>query len=236
MAEAVSLPTEERTGRRTFSRQEVVSEALTIVDRDGLDALSMRGLADALGTYPTSLYWHAGSKAQLLALVCQEALGRVELPDEASLTWQEWITALGWTLRNAFVKHPNLITYFSTQMQVSTSSVEMAERILAVLTAAGFTGQSLVHAYNTTLANIIGWLSSEFADDPRGAKDEWKDFFQNELDNTRETPTITTNLDALRNHALMLRWESGRTNPLTESFEFMLATLVAGLSAIVGTK
>ena len=235
MAGAISVPRRERPSRRTFSRQEVVSTALAIIDRDGLDALSMRGLADELGTYPTSLYWHAGTKAQLLALVCQEALSTVVLPDESDLNWQEWIIALGRELRNAFMQHPNLITYFTAQMQVSTASFEIAERVLAALSRAGFSGPSLVHAYNTTLATIVGWLGSEFADDPRGAPDDWQAFFRQQLDETENVPTIRTHLDALRNHALMLRWESGRTNPLHESFEFMLSTLVAGL-AIMAQK
>jgi AcrR family transcriptional regulator len=81
--------------RAPLTRAQVVTEALAAIDADGVDALTMRKLADRLGVYPTAVYWHAGNKAALLAAVCEHVLAGLELPPVHDGTdWQEWIRAM----------------------------------------------------------------------------------------------------------------------------------------------
>ncbi len=206
-----------------------------MIDEDGLESLSMRKLADRLGVYPTSVYWHAGNKAQLLAMVCHAALSQIDLPEYDGSNWRDWIVELGRSVRKSFGAHPNLVVYFTGHIQVSVPSLLMTERVLRALTDAGFSGEALVHAYNTTLASIFGWLNSEFATAPRDATEGWEEYFRDRLQATdgEDVPTLSDNLALLENRAFMVRWDSGRTKPMDGSFEFMLRSLVSGLATMV---
>lgn len=63
-----------------LSRSRLVSEALRLVREEGLDALSMRGLADRLHVKAASLYWHVRDRRELLELLAESILGRVAAP------------------------------------------------------------------------------------------------------------------------------------------------------------
>src|SRR5699024_11806323 len=70
------------------------------------DVCSSDLLARKLVVYPTTLYWHAGTKAQLLALVSQRVLEEIDLPDEADYDWQQWMLILGKRVRKVLGAHP----------------------------------------------------------------------------------------------------------------------------------
>src|SRR2546428_921416 len=60
-----------------LSRSRLVSEALGLVQEQGLDALSMRGLAERLHVKAASLYWHVRGRGELLELLAQAILESV---------------------------------------------------------------------------------------------------------------------------------------------------------------
>src|SRR5437870_1188234 len=78
-----------RTARRRdpITREAIVKTALRLLDRDGLDELSMRRIAEELGTGPASLYWHVGSKDGLLDLLFDEVIGEQVVPDADPARW-----------------------------------------------------------------------------------------------------------------------------------------------------
>jgi AcrR family transcriptional regulator len=231
--------------RDALTRGDVIEAAIAIIDAHGLDALTMRKLADALGVYPTTLYWHAGNKSQLLAAVCQRVLDEIRPPQVDAVEWDDWITALARSVRAAFHRHPNLAAYFGSQLQVDTTllnaparpastSLSYTESLLQVLTVAGFTGDDLVDAYNTVTACIFGWIAGEFAVEPADdAATDWRQTFEESLYaiDAAQAPTLSRNMGLLANRAFGLRWESGRTNPMDRGFEAAIRTLVRGLRA-----
>ena len=78
---APRLPTREerprRPRQRALTREAIVEAALTIVDAEGLDALTMRTVAHALGTGAASLYAHVSSKEDLIELVVERVIGEM---------------------------------------------------------------------------------------------------------------------------------------------------------------
>ena len=78
-----------RRRRDPISRDAIVTAAIGLLDREGLSALSMRRLAEELGTGAASLYWHVGSKDGLLDLVMDEIIGEGKVPDPDPEHWQE---------------------------------------------------------------------------------------------------------------------------------------------------
>jgi AcrR family transcriptional regulator len=71
----------EPRGYRSFLRQDaIIAAARRIADTDGLAAVSMRSLADALACTPRALYRHVAGKDQVLELLADAALGEIPLP------------------------------------------------------------------------------------------------------------------------------------------------------------
>jgi AcrR family transcriptional regulator len=79
---------------------------LRLLDRDGLDALSMRRGADELGTGAASLYWHVGSKDGLLDLVFDRVIGEQPIPAPDPKRWKEQLKEVARAQRSASIRHP----------------------------------------------------------------------------------------------------------------------------------
>lgn len=92
-----------------ISRRKALEIALQIVDSDGLDALSIRRLATALGVNGASLYHHFSSKEDIVAGVVDLALAEVRGVGEPSGSWRTWLPENARTLRHALLTHPALL-------------------------------------------------------------------------------------------------------------------------------
>ncbi|MEV6981477.1 TetR/AcrR family transcriptional regulator C-terminal domain-containing protein [Sphaerisporangium sp. NPDC051017] len=219
--------------RPTLTHQDVVDAALKLIDSDGLENFTMRALAKTMGVYPTALYYHVGSKAQLLAAVATRVFDEVVLPDEHRLGWERWLTEVAELCRKAMHRHPEIAQMAGNQMVVSTTCMPMVERIVGVLERTGFVGPDLVHAYNALLGFILGWTALELSAEPSGVESDWKSELSQELRglDPNAYPALNRNMAGLENNAFMARYDSGRTHPMDDSFQASMRILLAGLRA-----
>ena len=67
-------PTNNQDRRHRLTRERVVTEALAVIAEDGVQALTMRGLAARLGVVPGAVYHHVGNKQQLQDLLLDGVL------------------------------------------------------------------------------------------------------------------------------------------------------------------
>src|SRR5712691_1333466 len=89
-------PEEDR--QRGLSRERLVTAALELINEDGLDALSMRALADRLEVKAASLYWHVRDRRELLELVAESIVESIA-PVRARGGWRQAVLAAGAALR-----------------------------------------------------------------------------------------------------------------------------------------
>lgn len=221
------------TKRTAVSRNEVVIAAIKLIDEAGIDAFTMRALAKELDVFPATLYWHAGSKADLLAAVSTRLFDDVVLPDEHQIDWAAWLVEVARRCRAALHAHPEIALIAGSRMVVSATAVPLIERILGVLQRAGFTGTALVRAYNAYIGFTLGWTTLELSSEPVVDDADWKANFADELASLDRNafPVLTAHLDIVQNNAFMVRYNSGRTRPMDDSFEAAARILVAGLRA-----
>jgi AcrR family transcriptional regulator len=92
-----------------LTRQELLETAMRIVDEEGLEALTMRHLADAVGLEPMSLYYHVPNKDALLDLMVGQIRSEVRLPDRMPSDWGELLVAVLGAYRRALCAHPNML-------------------------------------------------------------------------------------------------------------------------------
>jgi TetR/AcrR family tetracycline transcriptional repressor len=92
-----------------ISRRRALEAALKIIDERGLEGLSIRRLADALGVNGASLYHHFENKEDILVGAAELALADVRTPTEPGDDWRDWLPANARNFRNALLAHPALL-------------------------------------------------------------------------------------------------------------------------------
>jgi AcrR family transcriptional regulator len=136
----------QRPARPPLSREAIVDAAFRVLDREGAGGLSMRRVAEELGTGPASLYWHVASKDALIDLMVDQVAGQVALPEPDPDHWQEQLR--GWVLevRRVFDRHPGLAGLTLGRIPVGPNVVRWAEWTLALLRGAGIPDRIAAYA------------------------------------------------------------------------------------------
>ncbi len=166
LASVWTRPHRARREQPALSRDQIVAEALALLDADGFDALSMRKLGSRLGAGATSLYTHVANKDELLELVVDEAFGEIALPaDPAPGDWRATMLELCRDIRRIMLRHPWIpVTMSSTGLvYLGPNMLRLSEAMLAILDRAGFDDNAADRALNTIFAYTIGTTSTEAA-------------------------------------------------------------------------
>jgi AcrR family transcriptional regulator len=156
----------ERAARRRrdpISREAIVAAAIRLLDADGLDALSMRRIADELGTGAASLYWHVGSKDGLLDLIFDEIIGEglESFPGPASGDWREQLKDVARAQRAVTLRHPYIVRISIGRIPMGPNALRYSERVLAILKAGGLPPDLAVKGSHLLIATVNGFTVDE---------------------------------------------------------------------------
>src|SRR5262245_34009845 len=119
--------------RRILALDEIVEAALAILDREGLDALSMRRLAHDLGVGTMTLYHYVEDKDKLAELVSDRIMAEVVIPGEVPADWREALTEIALRSHNAFLHHPWIFDAFGRQRVLTSNMLRHAEQTAAAV-------------------------------------------------------------------------------------------------------
>ncbi len=221
---------------RPLTGDQIVQAGLSLLDEAGITGFSTRALAERLGTYPATLYWHVGNRARLLAAIVDRVLSELQLLEPGSVPWQQWLRHGAGEYRKVLHRHPNVGPLVGTQLTVSIPGIRLVEIVLSVLQGAGFRGEALAHAYNTFVGSLIGWVSLELCANPPDADQAWYEEFATAVGTLEPDgfPVIASNRGHLADAVIALRWHGGAERPMDHSFEFAVETWIAGLAARLG--
>lgn len=115
----------------------MLSSALRVVDRDGLDALSMRRVAQELGTGAASLYAYFANKDELLEQLLDRVIGEVPLPRAGTGDWAAEVKHSCYASRKVFLAHRDLVRIARGGIPVGPNALRYTEAMLALLRGAG---------------------------------------------------------------------------------------------------
>lgn len=153
---------------KSLSPQAIAAAALTIIDRDGLAALSMRAVATELRLTTMALYRYVDDRTELERLVVDLVLDGVDVEPTRG-TWQKQLGTLMDRARRAVSAHPGVTPLTLSHRQDSEGVRRLGEAMLAVLASAGFSGQRRVIAFRTLLAYLVGALQTQHLGSLSGA-------------------------------------------------------------------
>lgn len=145
---------------RSLTTERLAAATLAVIDRDGLDALTMRAVAKELGMATMSLYRYVTDKDELEVLVVDHVLAGVNLTVPPG-DWRVRITELLSRIRAAVVAHAATVPLLLRHRHSVPASLVQIEAMLAILTDAGLTGERRVIAQRTIVAYVFGMLQNE---------------------------------------------------------------------------
>jgi TetR/AcrR family tetracycline transcriptional repressor len=115
----------------------VVASALRIVDEQGLEALTVRKVADEFGVTPMALYWHFSNKEALLDAVGDFVVSGLRVPDDA-LGLEEYVREGMTALVEIMRAHPSATPLIPSRLLINENGRDLTERVLDKLIDAGF--------------------------------------------------------------------------------------------------
>jgi AcrR family transcriptional regulator len=160
MAETIELSRAEP--RAPLSRERVLRTAMALADEGGIEAVTMRRLAQELGVEAMSLYHYVAKKDDILDGILELALSEVELPSYDG-EWKAELRRGAISAHEALARHRWAATLMSATSRVSPARLRMMEALLGTLRRAGFSADMTDHAYHALDSHITGytlWLSN----------------------------------------------------------------------------
>lgn len=157
--------------RAPLSRAQIVDTAVRVLDRDGFHGLSMRRIADELGTGPASLYWHVGSKDELLDLLLDQIIGEFEPPEPDPDRWGDQLKEVARDMRASIASHRDIVRVSIGRFPVGPNALAFTERVLAILRAGGLSDELAVSASYLLTVVVNGFMLEVSPSAERAAPD-----------------------------------------------------------------
>ncbi|WP_045821256.1 TetR/AcrR family transcriptional regulator [Williamsia herbipolensis] len=207
-------------GRPPVPLDRIVATAIALLNDEGADALSMRTLAQRLGSGTATLYRHFEGRPQLIAHVVDEMFAEMAahpgVDDSDVKAWQDSLATAARTMFEVLRRNPNVAPLMIENTPVGPHALALRERALAMLLDAGFDAGLAVRAWVTVARYVLGFAAQLRTDDPAIEQvAAWEAVdpadFPASMAVAAEVPV-----------------------PLEEEFTFGLTMLIAGLETAVG--
>jgi AcrR family transcriptional regulator len=142
--------------RDTLTRDQIVDAAVGLLDEEGLEGLNMRALGKRLGSAATAVYWHLGSKSNLIGLAGDRVWDEISLPDLTASEWRSAATTMAIDLRAMLARHTWLVQAFGAYLMFGPRKARHDDHNLAIYETAGFTAAQADQAAATVFTFVLG--------------------------------------------------------------------------------
>ena len=145
-----------KAGRTTLSRELILRSTLTIVDSDGLEGLTIRKLASALGVTPMAIYRHYKNKTEIEDELVDLVVGDYDVTNHEAGDWREWLAKSYLLMRKALCEHPGIIPLLNGATYKAGNALAVMEKMLDVLCQAGLPAERAARLFHAAMAYTIG--------------------------------------------------------------------------------
>jgi AcrR family transcriptional regulator len=145
-----------------LSRDRILATAVRLADREGLEAVTMRRLGQALGVEAMSLYKHVANKDAILDGLLEQVLAEVELPQPGD--WEAELRRAAISMHDALARHPwacGLVMAPASSPNALGARIRYIEALLRTLREAGFTPTQAYHGYHALDSHAVGFTMWE---------------------------------------------------------------------------
>ncbi len=143
--------------RVPLSRQRALLAAIAIADTEGIDALTMRRLAQDLSVEAMSLYHHVANKHDILDGMVDMVFGEIELPSDGT-DWKMAMRQRATSLRAALTRHPWAISIMESRTSPGPATLRHHDTVIGCCRTAGFSIEMTAHAFSLIDSYIYGFV------------------------------------------------------------------------------
>ncbi|QXV55887.1 TetR/AcrR family transcriptional regulator [Amycolatopsis sp. TNS106] len=147
--------------RRSLTRDRVLKAAIEVADRGGVEAMTMRRVAQHLGVEAMSLYHHVPNKDAILDGVVDAVFAAIELPGTETGDWRDAVRARASSAREVLSRHNWALGLMDSRRNPGPATLRHHDAVLGVLRRAGFTLPMAVHAVSLIDSYIGGFVLQE---------------------------------------------------------------------------
>jgi AcrR family transcriptional regulator len=142
--------------RRKLSRDLIFTAALGIADADGIDALSMRRLGQALGVEAMSLYKHVSGKEDILDGIADLVMLEVDVPTR-DVPWRTAVRGSAISAHQALLRHPWASAVLESRRDPGPARLAYLDAMVSVLLDAGFDLPDVARAFMAIDSHVYGF-------------------------------------------------------------------------------
>ena len=146
--------------RERLDQTTIVKSALALVDRDGLEGLSMRKLGRELAVEAMALYHYFPSKDALIDAIVEAVVGEMGAPSEAG-SWEERLRERFRSYRRLAQAHPHVFPLVGKRAVKNPEALAPVEQMLEILRDAGFSPYQALHSFRTLSSYAFGYVLTE---------------------------------------------------------------------------
>jgi AcrR family transcriptional regulator len=166
--------------RIPLSRERVLRAAVKVADSGGLEAVTMRRLAEELGAEAMSLYYHVARKedvldgcVDLIAREINDVVDGIDVPT-AGAAWKSAMRLRILSAREVFLRHPWAPALFETRSNTSPAILGYFDALVGLMRGGGFTSDQAHHALHALGSRALGFTQELFSpgDAPAGEEAE----------------------------------------------------------------
>ncbi len=140
--------------KKPITVEAIISTAFGIVEKEGYQALTMRRVATALETGPSSLYAHVVNKEDLDELLIGRLCAAIDLPEPDPATWRQQIISVCTQLRDQYLRYPGISRAAFAVAPSNLDTLRVGEGLLAILLAGGIDPQAAAWAIDSLLLYV----------------------------------------------------------------------------------
>jgi AcrR family transcriptional regulator len=145
--------------RGTLSREAILRAALHVADRDGLNRLTIRKLAAALGASPMALYRHFRNKEEIVDGLMDVVVGDYDVTNHEEANLCDWLRETFRLMHKGLCEHPGIIPLVGGAAFSGMNATGVMERVLAVLRKAGLGDAEASLLFYTLTSYTVGAVS-----------------------------------------------------------------------------
>jgi AcrR family transcriptional regulator len=131
--------------RAPITREAIVEAALAVLNKDGIDGLSMRRVAEELGTGAASLYWHVRNKEELFQLIFDRVTREIVLPEPDPAHWKEQLKQLGLQMRKVLSRYRDVARLSFGRMPAGPQTALLSEWLFTLLQPVGIPDRAIAY-------------------------------------------------------------------------------------------
>jgi AcrR family transcriptional regulator len=211
--------------KKPITVEAIISTAFGIVESEGYAALTMRRVASALATGPSSLYAHVVNKEDLDELLIGRLCAVIDLPEPDPARWRQQITAVCAQLRDQYLRYPGISQAAFAAAPSNLDTLRVAEGMLAILLAGGIDPLAAAWAIDSLTLYVNAYsLEVSLADSRRGRSEDGWVVGQDEL--LRRFAALPDTFPQTKRYATELT-----AGTLHDRFDFTIGLMIGGLPA-----